>query len=198
MPKKTTKDHLFRWVSDPRCKDGREVLKDVGIYADGRLRNPQGYDDDLVRAAVEAAVERRRIWHSEIAKKAAETRRLRREHKIKEIAMRILNRTFTPGDRCAVCTRALTDAESVDMGIGPECRAPVYAHLDALARQRELEREIGAIRDTVDCFNDMLKDDPSDPRDIRASRDRMISQLVRIDAGESPTDVLALSDAQIA
>jgi hypothetical protein len=135
------KNHLFKWVRDPRCEKGTGTLLKVGIYADGTLRNPHGYPEDVVREAVAAAVERDRAWRSEMAKanapKAAETRKLRRKYKINKIAADMLAGIFKPGKNCGVCGRGLTDPESRKLGIGPECRAPVYSAMDRKAREKE-------------------------------------------------------------
>jgi hypothetical protein len=135
------KDHLFKWVWDPRPEQEGQRLYGVGLYADGTIRNPEGYPESLVREAVERAVQSNKEWRSAIAKKAAETRALRRKHKIERIARSIIAGTFSPGKRCAICSRALTDEDSIQRGIGPECSAPLYAFLDKLARQEDAEAQ---------------------------------------------------------
>ena len=56
----------YKWV---RHEGGK--LYEVGIRADGALYNPRGYPEDVVRAAVLAADQRRHERRSHAAQKAA-------------------------------------------------------------------------------------------------------------------------------
>lgn len=101
---------------------GKDRLDSVGINADGTLHNPNGYPDEIVRAAVLAADGRRRERRSEGAKKAAETRRIRRQKRV-YAAADLLVRTGNLGPRtnCYICGRGLGDRQSIEHGIGSEC-----------------------------------------------------------------------------
>ncbi len=113
---------------------GAKLLFNVGILDDGTLHNPNGYPDDIVRAAVLGAEARRHERRSESAKKAAETRRARRDRKVQQIAERarqgqgIGNRSH-----CYVCGKSLGDPASIARGIGPECWQDVLSVAEALA-----------------------------------------------------------------
>jgi hypothetical protein len=120
----------YKWVTH----EG-ERLYQVGILANGRLYNPRGYPDDVVRAAVLAADQRRR---SEAAKKAAVTRERRQNHKVYLIAERLAaGGSAGPSLKCACCDRGLTDADSVARGIGSQCWQGI---LDVIERLRTAQQ----------------------------------------------------------
>jgi hypothetical protein len=97
-------------------------LYDIGRNADGTLHNPNGYPEELVRAAIDGAEERQRQRRSNAAKKAAETRRRRTEARIYQVARRIVDgEVFGPSDHCDLCGRGLDDPESIKRGIGSDC-----------------------------------------------------------------------------
>ena len=107
----------YKWV---RHEGGK--LYEVGILADGALYNPRGYPEDVVRAAVLAADQRRHERRSHAAQKAAGTRRGRQHNKVYAIARHIVGgRKIGPRSHCAVCGRGLDDPQSVARGIGSEC-----------------------------------------------------------------------------
>jgi hypothetical protein len=92
-------------------------LLQVGIWPDGTLWNPNGYPDDIVRTAVLEADERKRIRRSDAAKKAAETRRERRDKKVYAVAKRIgEGGRYGPRQRCMICSKGLVDQHSIDRG----------------------------------------------------------------------------------
>jgi len=107
----------YRWIRH----DG-DKLHDVGVNPDGSLHNPNGYPDDVVRAAVAGADERCHQRRSTAAAKAAETRRRRQDKRVYDTARRITNgEGFGPRDNCVICGRGLGDAHSVRRGVGSEC-----------------------------------------------------------------------------
>jgi Family of unknown function (DUF6011) len=109
---------LYRWCHGPNG----ERLYGVGILADGSLRNPHGYPDDIVRAAVLAANAKTRAERSEAAKKAAETRKQRRLKRTAFVAQRILDGHGIGARRnCGICGRGLGDPTSIARGVGSEC-----------------------------------------------------------------------------
>jgi hypothetical protein len=125
-------DKLYNWVRDPRSPDGR--LHGVGIMADGTLRNPNGYPEDLVREAVEAAEARKHAKRSRAAKRGAETKAKRRELNVARVIQQIADGKGHSGRRwCAICHKALKDPQSIERGIGPEC-------WDGIARLMEIYR----------------------------------------------------------
>jgi hypothetical protein len=102
--------------------DGTGRLHAVGILADGSLHNPNNYDPELVRAAVLAAQERRRLRRSEAAIRAARTREGRKARLVYEVAKRIVAGSKAgPRDHCVICGKGLGDPESRSRGIGAEC-----------------------------------------------------------------------------
>jgi hypothetical protein len=108
-------------------------LFQVGIWPDGALWNPNGYPDDVVRTAVLAADERKRVRRSNAAKKAAETRRERTEKFVYSVAKRLTEGgRYGPRYRCVICEKHLTDRQSIDRGIGPECWQGVLMRIEEL------------------------------------------------------------------
>jgi hypothetical protein len=113
-----------------RDRERGEVYRDVGIEDDGTLFNPHHYPEDLVRAAVQRAEARLHDRRSAAAKKAAETRRLRKERLVYETVQRLqAGGVLTPGINCEICGRGLTDRQSKARGIGSDCWQLIMAHL---------------------------------------------------------------------
>jgi hypothetical protein len=99
-----------------------EQLFNVGILPDGRLYNPRGYPEDVVRAAVTAADARRHERRSHAAKKAAATCAVRKERLVHEIAKRyVAGEKIGPRNYCAICGKKLSASEAKARGIGSEC-----------------------------------------------------------------------------
>jgi hypothetical protein len=116
-------------------------LHDVGLFVDGTLYNPRHYPEDVVRAAIGAAMERRQVRRHVSAKQAAATRQVRRERRIYQLVQRYRERgAFTPATHCALCRRALTDPASLARGIGSECWSEVLAHLTTVEIARSLSQ----------------------------------------------------------
>lgn len=123
----------FQWIHH----DG-ERLYSVGILPDGSLHNPNGYPDDVVRAAVQAAECRRHERRSQAAKKAAETRRRRTAKKVHDAAMRIVHsQHLGPRMNCYICGRSLDDPDSITRGIGSDCWQDVLAALEQMVAARK-------------------------------------------------------------
>lgn len=106
----------YRWVHH---EDGR--LFAVGVNDDGSVWNPNNYPEDVVRAAVAGADQRRREARSESAKKGAATAKRRRERRVHEISKAIVAGTDMSSTKCRLRRRALTDPEAIKRGIGSEC-----------------------------------------------------------------------------
>lgn len=124
---------MFQWV-----QHGGERLYDVGVLPDGSLHNPNGYPDDSVRAAVQAAEFIRQQRRSLAAKKAAETRRRRTVKKVHDTAMKtVQGQQLGPRPNCCICGRGLGDPVSITRGIGSECWQDV---LSALEMKRAAQR----------------------------------------------------------
>jgi protein-arginine kinase activator protein McsA len=127
---KPPRDRLFG-----RVRHGNIELYQVGINADGSLWNPNGYPDDMVRAAIAAADSRRHERRSKAAKQAAETRAVRQQDRVGYIAKRVAAAQKTgPRSHCYVCGRHLTDPESITRGIGSECWQDVLAQISEITR----------------------------------------------------------------
>jgi hypothetical protein len=128
-----THDIRYRYIllgSD--LPDGTRALYNVGIFADGTLYNPRGYPEDIVRAAVLAANQRRAQRRSQSAKKAAITRAAGREKKIYEVVEKLqLGHKYGPASHCVVCGKGLGDPESIERGIGSDCWQVILRKLDA-------------------------------------------------------------------
>jgi hypothetical protein len=101
---------------------------------DGSLHNPNHYDEAIVREAIRQASERVHERRSEAAKRAAATKRQRRDRRVYEVARRIMAHEGIGRQRyCFICGKSLTDAESIVRGIGSDCWQEVLA---AIARSR--------------------------------------------------------------
>ncbi len=131
----------YKWVRHPWSNGER--LFAVGILSDGTLHNPNGYPEDVVRAAVTGADERRHERRSKAATKAAVTRRRRKEKAVARIAERILRGAGVgPQDQCAICGRHLDDPQSVQRGVGSECWGELLGRLTAAKRESDQILEI--------------------------------------------------------
>jgi hypothetical protein len=108
---------MFKWV-----RHEGERLYNVGILPDGSLHDPNDYDPELIRTAVLATVARKHERRNAAAKQAAETRREHIRVFVFRIARRIAaNQATGPAQSCYVCGKSLTDAVSIERGIGSEC-----------------------------------------------------------------------------
>jgi hypothetical protein len=113
-----------------------ERLNSVGILPDGSLWNPNGYPEDIVRAAIAAAEARQHERRSKAAKKAAATRLQHQEKKTLAVARRLLAGGGIGGrSHCAICGRDLGDPQSIKRGVGSECWGNVYALVALLKAQ---------------------------------------------------------------
>jgi hypothetical protein len=89
---------------------------------DGSLINPNGYPEDQVRAAIEDARRREHEQRSKAAKKAAETRRKRKDRNLYDLVERYFDEGYLPSaSHCRQCGKGLSDSESINRGIGSEC-----------------------------------------------------------------------------
>jgi hypothetical protein len=124
----------YRWVYTPNG----DRLSSVGILADGSLHNPNNYPEDVVRAAVLAADARRHERRSQAAKQAAETRRVRTARRVYRAVERIkAGGVYGPSGKCAICGKGLSDAESIQRGIGSDCWQAILALLNVAYAKRE-------------------------------------------------------------
>jgi Family of unknown function (DUF6011) len=118
----------WHWVHGP----GGVKYHGVGITETGELINPHGYPEADVRAAIAAAVERRTERRKAAAAQGAQTRKRRRDLRIHEIAQHIVaGRMYGPRSRCYLCRHRLTDADSIERGIGTECWEAVLESIEA-------------------------------------------------------------------
>jgi len=118
---------IWRWVQH----DGAR-LYNVGVMRDGSLHNPNHYDEAIVREAIRQASERVHERRSEAAKRAATTKRQRREGRVYEVARRIMAHEGIGRQRhCFICGKSLTDAESIARGIGSDCWQDVLVAISA-------------------------------------------------------------------
>lgn len=123
----------YRWVNH-----GSDTLRAVGINGDGTLYNPNGYPEELVRAAVLAADARRHATRSKAAKRAAATRARRTEARVYAIARKLAEgQAIGPRSTCVICNKRLDEGRSIERGIGSECWGRV---LGAIHRTTRVER----------------------------------------------------------
>jgi hypothetical protein len=128
-PQALKRDIRYRFVT---ASNGQMLFR-VGMLADGSLHNPNGYDPDLVRTAVLAAIERDHKRRSDGAKRAAKTRARRVEKMIHQAARQLIAREkFEPQDHCRICGKALTDSTAISRGIGPECWQQILDQIERL------------------------------------------------------------------
>ena len=117
----------WKWISNP----AGGTYRDIGVDKDGSVWNPNGYPEDLVRAAVGAAAERRRERRSIAAKRAAQTRQRRKERRVYEVVARLEGGgVLHPGINCEICGRGLDDPQSKARGIGSDCWQLVLASIE--------------------------------------------------------------------
>ena len=126
------RDYIFRRLTGN--SDGWQIDYDhVGLLADGRLHNPNGYPEAELRPLVEAAIERHIQRRQASARKAVQTRGKRHALKVSRIATAILaRRPLGPSHYCKLCRKDITDPESVELGIGPECWQRVLRDVERL------------------------------------------------------------------
>jgi len=116
--------HYYQWRS--LTYPGYGYMSSIGINYDGSLRNPNGYPEDVVRAAVLWADEKHRAEITESRKKgaqqAAKTRKRRHEIKLRAIVNKMLrDEQIGPSTHCVLCKKQLSDPQSLARGIGSEC-----------------------------------------------------------------------------
>jgi hypothetical protein len=114
-----------------------DILRDVGILADGTLFNPNGYPEDVVRSAVLAAIEDGKKRRSDAAKKAGVTRAIRMKRRVYEVVQKLgLGHKYGPRASCYICGKGLGDQQSIGRGIGSDCWQEV---MKVMTQQREEE-----------------------------------------------------------
>jgi hypothetical protein len=112
-------------------------LYNVGVLADGSLFNPHGYPEADVRVAIKDAQERRHQRRSKSAKAAAETRNHRQELRVLETAKRIFaGHGIGQRKHCYICGKGLSDPESIQRGIGPECWQEILTNMERVRAER--------------------------------------------------------------
>jgi hypothetical protein len=114
------------------AEPGVGVYRNVWIEEDGSLHNPHQYPDEEVRVAVLKADARQVARKTEASERAVATRRRRQAAKIHEAAKRILSKIgIGKQDRCFCCSKVLTDATSIDRGIGSDCWQHVLVAMES-------------------------------------------------------------------
>jgi hypothetical protein len=118
---------VWKWIDH----DGQH-LRNIGIKRDGSLHNPNGYDEAIVCEAIRQASESVHARRSEAAKRAAATKRQRRERRVYDVVRKILaHESCGPRRHCVICGKALGDSESIARGIGSDCWQDVLAAISA-------------------------------------------------------------------
>jgi hypothetical protein len=143
---------------------GNHCFYNVGICGGGLLFNPHRYPETEVRTAIkefrererqkrdqwriehakeiEEAREREHQLRSKAAKKAAVTRADRQEERVMDAAKRFIERRGI-GQRthCYICSKHLTDPDSIQRGIGPECWQEILTCIERVKAQRRVSAE---------------------------------------------------------
>jgi Family of unknown function (DUF6011) len=142
-------------------------LYKVGVRQDGSLDNPNGYPEDLVRAAIQSAEARWREYRSQAATKAAATRRRRTEQKVYSVSQAIIDgHVYGPRQHCVICRKGLDDPDSIERGIGSDCWQRVLLCIEIrVQKARDAEPKMG--RDAAalappECAGELVP--PADPR----------------------------------
>lgn len=124
------------WAADRHAVPGG-ALNNVGLNPDGTLHNPNGYPEELVRASIAGALERRHARMSAAAKKAAKTRAERKERNVYRVVAKLkAGGKLTPGTHCEICGKGLGDPESKARGIGSDCWQFILDLIDGSQQQR--------------------------------------------------------------
>lgn len=132
----------YKWVWRDSART--EKLFKVGIWGNGTLFNPNGYPEDVVRAAVLAVEARRAERRRQSAKKGVATRARRRASQVNSVVKRIAEgKQVGPRYTCACCSRKLTDPVAIGRGVGPECWDTVVGLVERLVGKDTLLRLAG-------------------------------------------------------
>lgn len=119
----------WNWINH----DGQR-LYDVGVLPDGKLHNPNGYDEAVVREAIRRVTERDHMRRSQAAKQAAITRERRQKARVYAAAKKIVaEQQCGPQQHCCICSKLLLDSESIARGIGSDCWQKVLEAISKLA-----------------------------------------------------------------
>jgi hypothetical protein len=123
----------YRWRSLTYPSYG--YMSSIGIYYDDTLWNPNGYPEDVVRAAVLWADEHKRLKIAENRKKGAQqaavTRQRRHELKVQAIVKKMLrDESVGPSTHCVLCKKQLSDPQSLARGIGSECWQGILSRVE--------------------------------------------------------------------
>jgi hypothetical protein len=118
------KARYWRWI----LYQGQTIYR-AGFEADGTLRNPRNYPEEIVRTAIDRVVREDHERRSRAAQRAAVTRAKRQERLVYEIADKILRDDWKvePGPNCIICGKALADLQSINRSIGSECWQHILA-----------------------------------------------------------------------
>jgi hypothetical protein len=112
------KHYRWRWVYS---RNG-EIFYRTWINQDGSLHNPNGYPEEVARAAALWADEQKHQKLIEGRKRGVETAKRRREQRIAKITRDFLfGKHIGNLSHCAICSKALGDPTSISRGIGSEC-----------------------------------------------------------------------------
>lgn len=114
--------HYYRRL--PIAGDGvcRSWLRHVGLTDDGRLINPHGYPEQVVRDAIAKNRALRIEKRFDAALKATDVRTRRRKLRIERLANDIAaGKALGPSANCVSCRSALRDQIAIARGVGPGC-----------------------------------------------------------------------------
>jgi hypothetical protein len=130
------KHYRWHWVDAP-TGSGYGRFNKVWIEPDGTLYNPNGYPEELARAAALKQDEEEAKRLSVAAKAAAITRRERMEKRVYKVAQRIVEANrIGQRSHCYICGKYLSDPTSIGHGIGSECWERVLRAVTELQQQR--------------------------------------------------------------
>lgn len=123
-------EQAWRWL---RSVNGWMIHKPK-FFADGTATAFRAVPERELVEALVLANRRLNERRSASAKKAAQTRALRRERDVADIAKQwAAGKRIGPRTHCDICGKGLTDPKAIERGIGPECWQDVLRELMAQA-----------------------------------------------------------------
>ena len=128
----------FRGWSWVRLSDGRKVMNvrviDVGGVA--KITFDGDFPESEVREAAFKILQRKKNLRQEAAKRAVETRAIRRKQDVYRAAKLYSQNNLTPSRRCLCCKRVITDLTSFQRGVGSECWQEVLRVFETLSSDK--------------------------------------------------------------
>ncbi len=131
----TPKFRGWGWV---RLSDGRKVfnVKIANENGVSKIAFDGEFSESEVRQTVLKILQREKGRRQEAAKRAVETRAIRRKQDVYRAAKLYAENNLTPSRRCLCCKRVITDLTSFQRGVGSECWQEVLRVFETLSREK--------------------------------------------------------------